>query len=116
MYKPRAFKRQFAVAHDGREKTIDSDRFREGAREARYPPPPPAPLFLERCVTSQKRLRGRLRPVSQGLDPALMENVGKQIYMANQKGKQGSKGGPMVRTLASHKCGIRIPKSKQYVG
>ena len=110
---------------------------------------PPAPLFLdqtearivsfaallgERCVTSQKWLRGRLRPegpkkklletgppppplskglddgppphVSQGLDPALIENVGKQIHMANQKGKQGSKGGPMVRTLASHKCGI----------
>ena len=122
------------------------------------PPPPPAPLFLdqtearivsfaallgERCVTSKKRLRGRLRPegpkkkiigdrpppplskglddgppphVSQGLDPALIENVGKQIHMANQKGKQSSKGGPMVRTLASHKCGIRIPKSRQYVG
>ena len=119
---------------------------------------PTAPLFLdqtearivsfaallgERCVTSKKRLRGRLRPegpkkkffwrptppplskglddgppphVSQGLDPALIENVGKQIHMANQKGKQSSKGGPMVRTLASHKCGIRIPKSRQYVG
>ena len=95
-------------------------------------------------MTFKKRLRGRLRPegpkkkiigdrppppplskglddgppphVSQGLDPALIENVGKQIHMANQKGKQGSKGGPMVRTLASHKCGIRIPKSRQHVG
>ena len=103
-----------------------------------------AALLGERCVTSKKRLRARetkarraekknyWRPappplskglddgppphVSQGLDPALIENVGKQIHMPNQKGKQSSKGGPMVRTLASHKCGIRIPKSRQYVG
>ena len=94
-------------------------------------------------MTSKKRLRGRLRPegpkkkllqtgpppplskglddgppphVSQGLDPALIENVGQQIHMANQKGKQSSKGGPMVRTLASHKCSIRIPKSRQLCG
>ena len=71
------------------------------------PPPPPLSKGLD---------DGPPPHVSQGLDPVLIENVGKQIHMANQKGKQGSKGGPMVRTLASHKCGIRIPKSRQYVG
>jgi len=73
MYKPRAFKRQFAVAHDGREKTIYSGGSRGGTRGSA----PCAPLFLdqtegrivslaallgERCVTSKKRLRGRVRP------------------------------------------------------
>ena len=51
MYKPRAYKRQFAVAHDGTEKTI--------------------------------------------------ENVGKQIHMPNQKGKQSS-GGSRGGVLGAH--------------
>ena len=139
MYKPRAFKRQFAVANDGREKTIDSSGSREGAREARSPPP--APLFLDQTEArivkggalrdiqktaardtkarrAEKKFFGDQPPphVSQGLDLALIENEGKQIHMPNQKGKQSSKGGPMVRTFASHNCGIRIPKSRQYVG
>ena len=75
MYKPRAFKRQFAVAHYGREKTIYSGGSKGGARGIRPPTPPGlfldqtearivslAALLGERCVTSKKRLGGRLRP------------------------------------------------------